>query len=413
MISSLFILNPSGDVVLEKHWSVVHPRTVVDSFWVEAMKLGGVDSAPPIIEFAKHVCVAVQRDALIFLAIILKETAPLTVIELLHRFVDIVKQNYLTSTPVLNEEVLREHFVTLYSLLDEFLDNGFPLTTEPASLKDMVPPPQGLFQRVTSIATSNVPDASMGVVSWRKSGIRHGTNEIFFDIIEEVDAIIDVNGMVLSSDVRGRIECKCHLSGMPDVLVNFLDPSALDDVSFHPCVRYARFEADKSLSFIPPDGSFTLATYRASRPANIPLYVKPQISFNPAGGRLVIMAGMRQTTTAVVTTVEDLVVTVPLPAGCESVSTQTQGGSVKFDAHSKVLRWDIGKMSGAKTPSLDGTIRLSSVPDSSVTVLASWKISGSCISGLKIDSVNITGEAYKAFKGVRGWTKSGEYQIRT
>lgn len=70
------------------------------------------------------------------------------------------------------------------------------------------------------------------------------------------------NGMSVSNEINGRIECTCRLSGMPDILLQFKDPTLLDDTSFHPCVRYARFEQDRAISFIPPDGKFELLTYR-------------------------------------------------------------------------------------------------------------------------------------------------------
>ncbi len=60
--------------------------------------------------------------------------------------------------------------------------------------------------------------------------------------------------MSIKSEIIGKIMVKCTLSDMPDINLFFKDASLLDDVSFHPCVRYKRFEEDKILSFIPPDG---------------------------------------------------------------------------------------------------------------------------------------------------------------
>lgn len=45
----------------------------------------------------------------------------------------------------------------------------------------------------------------------------------------------------------------------------------MEDVNFHQCVRLSRFEADRTISFIPPDGEFDLMTYRVSTP------VKPMV----------------------------------------------------------------------------------------------------------------------------------------
>jgi AP-1 complex subunit mu len=36
----------------------------------------------------------------------------------------------------------------------------------------------------------------------------------------------------------------------------------LEDVKFHQCVRLTRFENDRTISFIPPDGEFELMSYR-------------------------------------------------------------------------------------------------------------------------------------------------------
>lgn len=36
----------------------------------------------------------------------------------------------------------------------------------------------------------------------------------------------------------------------------------LEDIKFHQCVRLAKFEQDRTISFIPPDGEFELMSYR-------------------------------------------------------------------------------------------------------------------------------------------------------
>ena len=52
-------------------------------------------------------------------------------------------------------------------------------------------------------------------------------------------------------------------SSWPSVSVS-QNPRLLDDVSFHPCVRFKRWEAERILSFIPPDGNFRLLSYHVS-----------------------------------------------------------------------------------------------------------------------------------------------------
>ena len=71
-------------------------------------------------------------------------------------------------------------------------------------------------------------------------------------------------GAVISSDINGSIQCSSHLSGVPDLTLTFQDPSVIDDCSFHPCVRYNRYDREQIISFVPPDGQFELMRYRAT-----------------------------------------------------------------------------------------------------------------------------------------------------
>lgn len=36
----------------------------------------------------------------------------------------------------------------------------------------------------------------------------------------------------------------------------------MEDVKFHQCVRLSRFESDRTISFVPPDGESELMSYR-------------------------------------------------------------------------------------------------------------------------------------------------------
>lgn len=42
----------------------------------------------------------------------------------------------------------------------------------------------------------------------------------------------------------------------------------LEDTRFHQCVRLSRFENDRTISFIPPDGEFELMSYRLNTQVN-------------------------------------------------------------------------------------------------------------------------------------------------
>ncbi|CAG2183590.1 unnamed protein product, partial [Oppiella nova] len=53
------------------------------------------------------------------------------------------------------------------------------------------------------------------------------------------------------------------------------------------------------------------------------------------------------------------------------------------------------------------------LPDANPTVLVKFTISQLSISGLKVNRLDMYGEKYKPFKGVKYMTKAGNFQVRT
>jgi AP-1 complex subunit mu len=48
-----------------------------------------------------------------------------------------------------------------------------------------------------------VPTALSNVVSWRTEGIKHSKNEVFLDVVENLNMLVSANGNVLSSEIYG------------------------------------------------------------------------------------------------------------------------------------------------------------------------------------------------------------------
>ena len=48
----------------------------------------------------------------------------------------------------------------------------------------------------------------------------------------------------------------------------------IDDVAFHQCVRLGKFDTDRTINFVPPDGDFELMRYRTTEHINLPFKVK-------------------------------------------------------------------------------------------------------------------------------------------
>jgi AP-1 complex subunit mu len=62
----------------------------------------------------------------------------------------------------------------------------------------------------------------------------------------------------------------------------------MEDVKFHQCVRLSRFENDRTISFIPPDGEFELMSYRLNTDVK-PLITADVVIEQHPGSRLEFM----------------------------------------------------------------------------------------------------------------------------
>lgn len=418
MIHSLFIVNNSGDVFLEKHWKSVIHRSICDYFFEAQGKAAGPDDVPPVLSTPHHYLINIYRNQLYFIAVVMTEVPPLFVIEFLHRIVNTF-EDYFSEC---NESSIKDNYVIVYELLDEMLDNGFPLATESNVLKELIRPPN-LLRTITDTVTGKstnmsdtLPTGQLSNVPWRRTGVKYTNNEAYFDVIEEIDVIIDKSGSTVFAEIQGYIDCLIKLSGMPDLTLSFVNPRLLDDVSFHPCIRFKRWESERILSFVPPDGNFRLISYHigSQNMVAIPIYLRHNISIREgSGGRLDITVGPKQTMGK---TVENVVLEVPFPKSVLNVTLTPTQGKCSFDPVTKVMTWDVGKIDPSKLPNIKGNINLqtgSSPPDANPTITVQFSISQMAVSGIKVNRLDMYGEKYKPFKGVKYVTKAGKFQVRT
>ncbi|XP_069609108.1 AP-3 complex subunit mu-1 isoform X1 [Ranitomeya imitator] len=418
MIHSLFLINGSGDIFLEKHWKSIVSRSVCDYFFEAQEKAADTENVPPVIPTPHHYLISIYKDKIFFVAVIQSEVTPLFVIEFLHRVADTF-QDYFGEC---SETCLKDNVVIVYELLEEMLDNGFPLATESNILKELIKPPTILRSVVNSLTGSSnmgetLPTGQLSNIPWRRAGVKYTNNEAYFDVIEEVDAIIDKSGSTVFAEIQGVVDACVKLTGMPDLTLSFMNPRLLDDVSFHPCVRFKRWEAERVLSFIPPDGNFRLMSYRVSSQTlvSIPVYVKHNIIFqeNISSGKFDVTVGPKQNMGK---TVESIVLSVHMPKVVLNMNLTPTQGTYTYDPVTKVLTWEIGKITTQKLPNLKGSVSLQSgapKPEENPSLNISFKIQQLAISGLKVNRLDMYGEKYKPFKGVKYLTKAGKFQVRT
>jgi len=474
MINSVFILNDFGQVIAEKHWRGLINRTICDALWDAVTHAENILDVPPII--AAHTgqhhlfnvvhfvtkqadmipksmsevnnkrhetitrATAAKTQKIFFVAVAATDVNVMVPLEFLHRMVDVFEDYFGVG---FSEVDLQEEFARVYLMLEEMADNGDPSCTESAILRTFVPAPNmfgAIAEKLTgktdassaaesSISSSTLPGIGGGgaVVSvpWRRTGIKYATNEFFLDVIEDVDCIVEANGNTVTAGVSGNMYANCKLSGMPDLTLTFVNPALLDDVSLHPCVRVFRWEKNRIISFVPPDGRFKLMSYRVRGSGVMPpINIRPSIKFErpaetsgSATGKLDISVSPKHFPNPK-NIVEDLVVTIPLPKSVTTVLLTVTAGTFDYDTKQKTVIWTIGKWNPAFTQvGISGTISLAPgfpVPECSPPVSAQFRISMFTASGIRVDSLNVRENYSRApYKGVRSVTRGGNYFFRT
>ncbi|KAK3023337.1 hypothetical protein RJ639_043524 [Escallonia herrerae] len=438
------------EVMLEKqfngHWV---DRKICAWFWEQSIAQGDSFKLLPVIASPTHYLFQIVREGITFLACTQVEMPPLMGIELLAEHLIKVADVLSDYFGGLNEDLIKDNFVIVYELLDEMIDNGFPLTTEPNILREMIAPPN-IVSKMLSVVTGNssnmsntLPVATASCVPWRTTDVKHANNEVYVDLVEEMDAIVNrhfgnpreynVNcrnsfdilllelhllealrrdGILVKCEIYGEVQMNSHLSGLPDLTLSFANPSILNDVRFHPCVRFRPWESHQILSFVPPDGQFKLMSYRVKKLKNTPIYVKPQLSSDSGTCRINVLVGLRNDPGK---TIDSITVQFPLPPCILSADLSSNHGTVNILAN-KTCCWSIGGIPKDKSPSLCGTLMLESGLERlhvSPTFQVGFRIMSVALSGLQIDKLDLKNLPARPYKGFRALTRSGEYEVRS
>jgi len=451
MIDSLFLISGAGNYVVERHFRGSTPRVVCEPFMEKLRASDKIEEIPGVIcSNRRHALIHILRDKMVFLAVVTQEEPPLVVLGLLDR-VHQVLTRYLGEV---SEDALRQNFSTVYLLLDEMIDSGLPFTTELNSLESIIAPPSAMSKMVQAVSgsssqvLSDVPLASRGQggplealstalganmhtqiggasseVWWRKQNVIYASNEVYIDIVEAIDCICNGSGHMVSGGVSGDILVNSKLSGLPEVLLSLRNPGILQDVSFHPCVRLSRYERDKNLSFVPPDGEFTLASYWIpDTTLNLPFHFDVSVKYHAEHGKIQITANPKLAVTMQhkQMLIDKFCVNVRLPSSIASASLACQGGTVRFDEATKVVIWHIGKLSGQENKA-EGTLLYATDPKDGSPIIPSeekstaqlaFVIKGWAISGIRLDACEVSGTNYTPYKASRYTTTSGKMDFR-
>jgi AP-2 complex subunit mu-1 len=185
-------------------------------------------------------------------------------------------------------------------------------------------------------------------------------------------------------------------------------------VQFHQSVKLGRFESDRSISFIPPDGEFELMRYRSTNNINLPF--KVQVFVNEHKTRVEYKLSLKSTFSSQMVAA-NVVVKVPTPPNVAKVNISVPLGKAKYSGGENAIIWKIDRFLGEKEMLLSAEAELSQMVIqktwSRPPVSLEFQVLMYTASGLSVQFLKVFEKSnYKAVKWVRYYTRAGAYQFR-
>ncbi|KGO77934.1 Clathrin coat associated protein AP-50 [Penicillium italicum] len=443
MLSGILIFNQKGEnLIFRAFRSDCRPR-LADIFRIQVISNPQVRS--PILTLGSTTFSHVKHENIYLVAVTKSNANAALVFEFLYRLVMLGKSYF----GKLDEEAVKNNFVLIYELLDEILDFGYPQNTDPDTLK-MYITTEGVKSAIANSPTdsSRITQQATGALSWRRSDIKYRKNEAFVDVIEDVNLLMSATGTVLRADVNGQIVMRAYLTGTPECKFGLNDRLLLDtgetssnmdnpgggsgfgtskttraaagsvtleDCQFHQCVKLGRFDADRIISFVPPDGEFELMRYRATENVNLPFKVHPivrEIGTTKVEYSVAIKANYSSKLFAT-----NVVIRIPTPLNTAKTTERTSQGRAKYEPEQNNIVWKIARFSGQSEYVLNAEATLTTMTHQKAWSRPPLSLSFSLLmftsSGLLVRYLKVFEKSnYSSVKWVRYMTRAGSYEIR-
>lgn len=421
--SAVFIMDLKGKVIISRNYRGDIPVNVAERFSLYVQEKDEVEMRP-VFSIDGLTFVYIKCNNIILMSVTKRNSNISLLLYYLYRLTNVFKDYF----GELEEESIRDNFVVVYELLDETMDFGYPQTCESRILREVVTQESNRLE-----VAPRPPMALTNAVSWRTEGIKHRKNEIFLDVVEKLNLLVSSNGTVLHSEIIGAVQMKSFLSGMPELKLGLNDKLMfeatgrstarvkaveLEDIKFHQCVRLARFENDRTISFIPPDGEFELMTYRLNTHVKPLIWVEAVVEpHSHSRIEYMIKAKSQFKSRSIANNVE---IIIPVPADVDSPSFKASIGTVVYFPDRDAVIWTIKQFTGSKEYLMRAHFGLPSVSgDDGATehwrapIEVKFEIPYFTVSGLQVRYLKIIEKSgYQALPWVRYITMNGNYQLR-
>ncbi|KAI8892917.1 Mu homology domain-containing protein [Globomyces pollinis-pini] len=427
MLSALLIVNAKGDVLISRSYKKDIKRNVSDMFRIHVISNSDIRS--PVTTIDKHTFYHVKNENIFLVAVSNANPNACMVFEFLYKIITLGNSYF----QVLNEDSVKSNFTLIYELFDEICDFGVPQTTEADTLKLYITTESVQSGKGQSdLDGSKIAIQATGAVSWRRADIKYRKNEAFVDVIESINLIVSAKGTILRSDASGQVIMRSYLSGMPECKFGLNDKVMietqagdrpvkttaqveLDDCQFHQCVKLGKFDAEKVINFIPPDGEFELMKYRTTENISVPFKVRAIVN-EVSSNRVEFKVNVRSNYSSKIFA-QNIVIKIPTPLNTASTKISVNGGKAKYVGSENCFVWKVAKFQGGEEISFSAVADLTVLNTKKIwsrpPISLDFQVIMFTASGLVVRFLKIFEKSnYQSVKWVRYMTKAGSYQIR-
>lgn len=252
---------------------------------------------------------------------------------------------------------------------------------------------------------------------------------MYIDVLESVNLLLSSTGSVLRNEVSGAVQMNTKLTGMPECKFGLNDKLVIDkdkgdgkqsvdidDCTFHRCVRLGKFDADRTITFIPPDGEFELMRYRVTDNINLPFRVIPAVHEEPNLTKVSINV-------KVIATFSDqlfathVVIKIPVPKNTSNSKIKTTFGRAKYEPEHQAIVWRVKRFAGKAECTISADVDLMPTvrpkPWNRPPITLEFQVPMFTASGVHVRFLRVYDKSgYHTNRWVRYITKAGSYQIR-
>ena len=439
MASSIVFINIKGEVLIYRTYKYDVSRQETMEFCRKIISTKESKEMP--IRYMNGVSyIFTQEGEIVLLATTKCNINAGLMFEFLYAFIKICK-NYFGE---FSEDKIRDNFVLIYELLDECMDYGYPQITDSGLLKKFIFMAGQKAEQLTKMQLTSTLTQLTGSVSWRQPGIFYPENEVYIDIIENMNLLISKTGEVIKSEIMGKVSVKALLSGWPECKFGMNDKLQLsqnnvkkatgnnnpqsskgisiEDIRFHQCVKLSDYNKDRTITFIPPDGVFELMTYRVNENVIIPFkifcnIIETPTPNNPAIPRHIDLDLNIKTLFDKELFAQEVIIKISIPKNAANIKTHTNTGKAKHEVDKSSIFWRVKKLFGEKDYKLKCEIPLIPISDpqpwTRAPISMEFNIPMFTASGLRVRYFHIVEKSnYKPLKWIRYVTKAGDFQYR-